>query len=169
MRSLPHGALRSRLLPDDEARVRSIVASTGFFSTEEEDIAVELVAERRAREDASGYHFLFLDQAEASVAYACFGPIPGTDHSYDLYWIAVHRSAQRGGIGRALMAAAEKAIWALGGRRVYVDTSSREQYAPTRAFYERCGYVRAALLEDFYRAGDGKVVYVKVLPAGGEA
>ena len=61
------------------------------------------------------------------------------------------------------MALAETEIVKAGGTRVYVDTSSRKQYAPTRTFYERVGYSKDALLEDFYAPGDGKVIYVKVL------
>jgi hypothetical protein len=46
---------------------------------------------------------------------------------------------------------------------MYVDTSGRAQYAPTRAFYEHMGYERAAVLEDFYAPGDAKVIYSKIL------
>ncbi|MDY6910698.1 MAG: hypothetical protein SWC40_12285, partial [Thermodesulfobacteriota bacterium] len=41
---------------------------------------------------------------------------------------------------------------------------SRSLYEPTRAFYHRCGYARAALLQDFYAPGDHKVIFVKVFP-----
>ena len=46
-----------------------------------------------------------------------------------------------------------------GGRRVYVETSGRAQYEPTRRFYEACGYAREAVLTDFYAPGDDKVIY----------
>ncbi len=52
-----------------------------------------------------------------------------------------------------------------GARRIYADTSSRPQYEPTRAFYLACGYTQEALLADFYAAGDGKVIFVKILSA----
>ena len=61
------------------------------------------------------------------------------------------------------MAAAETHIAARGGRRVYVETSSRAQYEPTRAFYLRCGYRVEATLADFYATGDSKVILIKVL------
>ena len=56
-----------------------------------------------------------------------------------------------------------------GGSRVYVETSSREQYLPTRAVYERCGYHVGATLDDFYAPGDGKVIFVRVLGPAGDA
>jgi hypothetical protein len=46
---------------------------------------------------------------------------------------------------------------------VYIETSNRPQYEPTRGFYLRCGYRIDAVLEDFYAAGDAKVIYVKAL------
>ena len=49
---------------------------------------------------------------------------------------------------------------------MYVDTSTRPDYLPTRRFYERNGYTLAASLPDFYDTGDGKAIYCKVLEAG---
>jgi hypothetical protein len=51
-----------------------------------------------------------------------------------------------------------------GRTRVYLETSTRAQYEPTRAFYLRCGYQIVAELPDFYAAGDGKAIFLKVLP-----
>ena len=157
---------REHLLPEDEERVRAIVASSGFFSPAEQDIAVELVQEARARgEEASGYHFLFLEVGGETVSYACYGPIAGTESSFDLYWIATAESRRGRGLGRAVLAATEQRIAARGGRRVYVETSSRAQYEPTHRFYEACGYRLEAELADFYSPGDGKLIYSKLLGA----
>lgn len=47
------------------------------------------------------------------------------------------------------------------GTRVYIDTSATTSYATARSFYEKQGYEVACILPDFYRKGDGKVVYYK--------
>jgi D-alanine-D-alanine ligase len=144
--------------------VDSLVRCTGFFSDEEAGIAVELVDEALAKgEDGSGYHFLFAMSGDRVAGYACFGPIPGTTSSFDLYWIVVDPDRQQSGIGRFLGDAVEAQVAGRGGRRLYVDTSSRPQYEPTRAFYRALGYRQAALLEEFYGPGDGKVIYEKVI------
>jgi ribosomal protein S18 acetylase RimI-like enzyme len=162
----PH-TLRFELRDGDEDVVRSIVESTDFFSPAEINIAVELVQERRAKGDASGYHFVFLDDVQdgqvRTIGYTCYGAIDGTQSSYDLYWIAVDDSLRGRGLGRVLMQETERRIAAAGGRRIYVDTSSRATYVPTRAFYERSGYLQEALLADFYAPGDGKVIFCKVV------
>ncbi len=161
-----HLTWRTEPQPLDESAVRRIVTSTGFFSPAEADVACELVRERLARGDASGYYFVLASLGEQVVGYACYGPIACTVASFDLYWIAVHADHDRRGIGRRMLAEAERRIAAAGGRRIYVETSSRSQYEPTRAFYARCGYHVEATLADFYAPGDGKVVLVKVLENG---
>ena len=157
---------REDVMPDDCERVRHIVASTGFFSEAEMAIAVELVQERLTKGLSSGYEFIFAEQHGAVVGYTCFGPITGTAASYTVYWIAVHQKMQGDGLGKALLGKTEALITARGGQRIYIETASREQYEPTRTFYQQCGYRQEALLEEFYAPGDGKVIYVKVV--GGE-
>ncbi len=155
---------RTTVSADDRRVVRSIVDSTGFFNPVEVDVAVELVDEHLAKgPEESGYHFVFAELGGRTVGYACYGPIAGTRESHDLFWIAVDRSSQSEGVGRKLLCEAESQIFQRGGRRVYAETSSREQYVPTRTFYERSGYLREASLRDFYAPGDDKVIYVKVL------
>jgi len=156
---------REEVRPGDREEVGRVVRATGFFSEEEAMIAVELVEERLAKGEASGYFFLFAEQEGRLLGYACFGPIPGSVHSWDLYWIAVDPAAQGKGLGRQLMAQAERLMARRGARRVYADTSSRPQYEPTRAFYLAQGYRQEALLADFYAVADGKVIFVKPLPA----
>jgi len=154
---------RYEVAPADCRLVREIVESTGFFNPAEVDVAVELVEERLAKGPASGYWFVFAEYRGRTPGYACYGPIAGTQHSHDLFWIAVHREFQNCGLGAAILAHSEECICRSGGRRIYVETSSRDQYAPTRRFYERHGYLREAELIDFYAPGDNKVIYVKAV------
>jgi ribosomal protein S18 acetylase RimI-like enzyme len=159
-------ALREDVRPDDREAVRAIVERTGFFRSDEVAIAVELVEEHLSRGPASGYHFVFADAGDDVAGYACYGPIACTASSYDLYWVAVNPQFQRKGIGRILVTAVESRIAAAGGTRIYVDTSGRPQYAPTRAFYESCDFRREARLTDFYAAGDDRLIYLKILRCG---
>jgi GNAT superfamily N-acetyltransferase len=124
---------------------------------------VELASERRAKGPECGYHFLIAEHYGRLIGYTCYGPIPCTAGSFDLYWIAVHPDFHRRGIGRGLVDETEKLIRAAGGSRIYVDTSQRIQYASTRAFYEGCGYRLETVLTDFYAPGDGKAIYCKSL------
>jgi ribosomal protein S18 acetylase RimI-like enzyme len=156
---------RDEVQPRDREVVRDIIATSGFFSLDEVAIAVELVEERLAQGRQSGYYFVFAEHDNEVVGYTCFGPIPGTIVSYDLYWIAVRNQYRGQGIGSLLIRRSEEMITALGGRRIYVETSSRSLYIPTHAFYDAQGYCQEAVLEDYYAPGDSKLIYVKVLVA----
>jgi D-alanine-D-alanine ligase-like ATP-grasp enzyme/ribosomal protein S18 acetylase RimI-like enzyme len=156
---------REEVRPADVEAVRALVAETGFFNGEEVAIAAELVSERLTRGDASGYHFVLAEDADGRLAgYTCHGPIAGAPGRSDLYWIVVRPDRQGAGLGRALLQRTERAIADGGGRRIYVETSGRPQYAPTRAFYLRCGFRQEAELADFYGNGDAKLILVKILP-----
>jgi ribosomal protein S18 acetylase RimI-like enzyme len=147
----------------DQDIVRDIITSSGFFSKEEIDVAVELVQERLNKGLSSGYHFIFAEVDEEVIAYSCFGPIPCTTESYDIYWIAVQDKLRGSGLGREILGRVEQRIIDMGGKRIYVETSSRDQYKPTRSFYMRCGYKKEATLEHFYSPGDHKVIFLKLL------
>lgn len=157
--------IRTEVRPSDVEAVRRIVESTGFFHAHETAIAVELVEERLNRGPASGYEFVFADAGGRPAGYTCYGLIGCTQASYDLYWIAVAQDRQGLGLGRVLLEESERRIAAAGGRRVYIETSNRPLYVPTRGFYLRCGYEQEAVLKDFYAPDDDKVIYVKALPA----
>jgi len=153
--------LRHDLRPSDAEVIRAIVVCTGMFGAAEVEVAMELVSDKLTRGEDSDYRFVVAELAGRVVGYAAFGPIPCTVSSHDLYWIVVHPECQGRGIGRVLLEAAEACIREQGGTCVYVDTSGRDAYTPTRSFYEKSGYHRAATLEDFYAAGDPKVIYAK--------
>lgn len=154
---------RHEAKPSDVKDVLMIAQSSGFFNSAELEMAVELVEERLALGDESGYHFIFAERSGKAIGFTCFGPIAGTEGSYDLYWIALLDGFRGMGIGKKLLSLTENRIAEMGGRRIYIETSSRDQYDPTRQFYEARGYKEEALLQDFYAPGDSKVIYVKVL------
>jgi len=162
-------AMRSVVQASDVESVRSLVAATGAFNSEEIGVAVELVEAHLANGEVSGYHFVFAEVDARLAGYACFGPVSGTDGRFDLYWVAVDPAEQRTGLGRRLMERAEDGCRALGARRVYVETSSTLRYEGTRRFYRSVGYRKVADIPDFYRDGDSKVILEKILAGAAPA
>jgi GNAT superfamily N-acetyltransferase len=154
---------RTEVRAADVRVVREIVKTTGFFHGEEIEIAVELVEERLEKGEASGYNFIFLEYEGETVAYSCYGLIPLTKSSYDLYWIAVHSDHRGRGLGKILLTETENDIKARRGTAIYAETSSRDLYIPTRQFYLRNGYALKAQFEDYYDKGDDLVYFVKKL------
>ena len=82
--------IRIELRPEDRAPIAELLQAIGFFHTQELEVALELVDDRLARGRKSEYRFLVLEDEGAVVGYACWGVIPGTQASAELYWIAVH-------------------------------------------------------------------------------
>ncbi len=163
-------------------RVRDILVSTRVFRDEEIDVAIELYDEvfsngtglNAANAAASmnptnapansDYFFLGAFTPEEELAgFACYGPTPGTDRTYDLYWIAVHSSAQGSGSGTILLDEVERRLKGLNARMVVVETSSRSDYKDTRGFYLHRGYVESARARDFYAPSDDRITYTKRL------
>ena len=160
---MPTRAFRDHLRHGDPDQIETLVRATGFFSPEEVATARELADDALANGDKSHYRFVLADHDGELAAYACFGRIPGTRSAWDLYWIVVAPALQSQGMGSRILRQVEIRVASAGGDRLYAETSSREQYAPTRRFYAGCGFHKAAEFPDFYAPGDGKIVYVSLL------
>ncbi len=154
---------RSKPTPDDPEAVRELVTATGVFSGTEVGWAVEIVETTLARGQSAGYHFLFADGPGGLEGFTCFGPIDGTDNRFDLYWIAVSPKAQGKGIGRRLLAETVAAAKALDASHMFIDTSTRNDYAAARKLYEALGFTHMGTLVDFYSDGDGKALFGRKL------
>ena len=153
------------------SRVEAIVRAAGVFSAEEGAVAMEVfddaVAESGGRkaDSVSDYDLLGAFAGDQLVGYAAFGPTPATDRTFDLYWIAVHPDSQGGGAGTTLMDAVERRLADGRARMLVIETSSRDDYAPTRTFYKKRRYQESARLRDFFSSGDDRLVLTRRLDA----
>ncbi len=146
------------------ARFEQLTAATGLFRPDEVAIAVELLDDSLSGD--ADYRCLGAYAGDELVGYACWGPTPGTQGTYDLYWIVVDPAWQRKGVGSQLLSAVENQLVTDDGRLIVVETSSRAEYSSTRAFYERRGYAPAARLPGYYAPDDDLVIYLKDLTHG---
>ena len=156
----PKITYRSKVLPGDVAAIREMAESTGFFYDFEIPVAVELVEDALAEGDRTHYKFLFAEVEGKPVAYTCYGHIMGTDAGYDLYWIITHDDHRGKGIGKIILEETQNIIKGMGGRYVIAETSMLEKYTPTRNFYLKMGYKLESVIENFYKPGDGKAIFI---------
>jgi GNAT superfamily N-acetyltransferase len=141
--------------------IREIVVSTKFFYDHEVEVAVELIEERLSKGESTGYHFVFAEVDNITAAYSCYGPIPMTKSSFDLYWIVTHNNYRGKGIGKKLLEETYKQARKMGATLIIAETSGLEHYAPTRSFYDNNNFTLEARLRDFYDKGDDKYIYFK--------
>lgn len=147
------------LRPHHRARLAELLEATEAFHADEIEIALSLF-DLAARTEAgrTDYEFIGAFDEGRLIGYACFGPTPATEGTYDLYWLAVHPAEQGSGVGRALVRDVRAKLAARGGRLLLVETSSRPQYARTREFYARAGFAEAARVRDFYAPADDRIM-----------
>ena len=159
-----HFTLRFDLKPGDHKRIRSIAESVNAFNRDELDIVEELAIDNIEKSAGkSDYQFLLCENDTDIIGYTCYGHIRGTKSSYDLFWIVVCDGFRGEGIGKKLLAHTEERIYGCGGKKIYVETSSKDSYYSSRQFYSKCGYTIEAVFKDFYDDKDDKVVYLKKL------
>jgi len=153
------------ITPPDREGILRLLRAARVFRDDELPVAAELVDTFLERGPASGYEAYCRDVGTIRPAgFICFGPVPLTERSFDLYWLAVDPRAGRRGLGTELVKYSETAVAHRGGGSLYIETSSTPLYKTARTFYEKRGFVREALLRDFYRPGDHKIIFVKRIP-----
>jgi D-alanine-D-alanine ligase len=153
--------------PLDGDRILAITAQIDNFSDSDKRCVQELWQDCLTQGSAaSGYYFLvYRDEGGRVLGYICYGPTPLTAGTFDVYWLAVDPASRHQGIGRALLAQAEREIVAAGGRLVLIETSGSIHYQTTRRFYESCGYHYQAVVHDFYAQGEDLLIFSKNLRA----
>ncbi|MFO0587548.1 MAG: GNAT family N-acetyltransferase [Polyangiaceae bacterium] len=153
------------LTPRDGPRIDTLLSKVRAFTSEERDIALELVDLTITRPGSDDYRFLLAndeaDEAGPLLGYLCYGRTPMTRSTYDLYWIATTPERTRRGVASELVRAMERAIARDGGGLVRVETGSREAHGAAVHFYDALGFLRSAHLDDFYAPGDHLLVFTK--------
>ncbi len=143
----------------DREPLVGLIRATEMFSEAEVAIALELVDAVLDRPGQRDYLISVYEAGGEVLGYYCIGPTPGTEGTFDLYWIAVARSAQGSGIGGALDRHARDIVRSHGGRLMIAETSSTPRYDATRRFYIGRGYDEVARITGYYRPGDDLVVF----------
>ena len=149
---------------EDRESVQKILVETKKFTEKEIDIAMETIDVYLNNPGQKDYFIFAAVLENSSVAgFINFGPVPITEGTFDIYWVAVDPVYQGRGVGKKLVLEVEEKIKAMEGTMICVETSSTEKYFPTQQFYEKLGYVLESRIRDFYRIGDDRMIYVKRL------
>ncbi len=77
------------LRADDRPAIARVLESCDAFRAEEVAIGLELVDESLDPGPSTDYAWILAEVAGEVVGFACFGPVPLTEGTFDLYWIAV--------------------------------------------------------------------------------
>lgn len=86
-----------------------------------------------------------------------------TEGTFNLLAIGVTQTKQGKGIGQKMMAYLENRLKTEGHRILIVETSGTADFELTRKFYKKLKYTKEAVIRDFWKEGDNKVIYWKKL------
>lgn len=144
---------------EDIPSLMIVLDETQLFPSE---MLPDMLSEFLAR-DGSQEIWLTGELAGAVVAFCYAAPEPLTEGTWNMLALAVHPSRQGAGCGGAVVASLEATLKRAGHRVMIAETSGKDEFARTRAFYRRQGYVEEARIRDFWARGDDKVVFWKSL------
>ena len=154
------------LQASDRSKIERILRDVGVFREVEITIGLELVDETLHPGPSTDYQWRIAETDGHVVGFACFGPVPLTEGTYDLYWIAVEPKSQGTPVAAELDEAVTQDVRSLGARWLLAETSSTPEYARTHRFYRRQGYDLVGCIADFYRTGDDRLTFGKRLDRG---
>ena len=149
-------------LEEEGSSIVSLAKKIGQFSIDDIECIENLWKESLQSEtDPDRYHFIVAKNFQKVIGFACYGHRPLTEGTYDFYWLGVDPAFQKQGVGKALMAQVENEIKEKKGYLLIIETSSIEEFSLPRAIYESFGYQLIAQIPDFYKPGEGLVIFIK--------
>lgn len=144
---------------NDLTGLKEVLDSSELFASEYLD---DMISDYFNNSDSDDIWFTYIDN-DRPIAIGYCAPEKLTNGTYNLYAIALRKELQGQGIGKKMMNFIEKLLSDSGKRILIVETSSLDQYALTREFYDKLGYRREAVIKDFWNDGEDKVIFWKKL------
>lgn len=114
-------------------------------------------------------HFVLEDLQERRIV-GVSGYFVDDDEAQGIYWLGwtyVNPFFRGRGHGKILMRHVEERLLGWRARKLYLSTSGLDKYASAVKFYERCGFTTEAVLRDYFRPGEDKLIMAKTLSRQG--
>lgn len=152
-------SFRNNLTLQDPDNIRVIAQSTGFFDEKDTELSADIAQSILEDGEDEDHKFIFADDDDKTIAFACFGMVPESEASYELYWLSTLNEYRGQGVGKEVIAKLLNDIKNAGGRKLFLKTCGNEKYEPTRKFYERCGFKLEAVLKEYYDENEDCYIY----------
>lgn len=153
-----HDKIRA-VTQDDVEGLKMVVDSSELFPSE---YLEEMISDYLNNADTQDIWFAHFDDTTPNAIGYCV-PEKLTDGTYNLLAIGVSKRAQRNGLATAMMQYIEELLKRMGGRILIVETSSDDAQMGARKFYQKIGYTQMAVITDFWKDGEDKIVFWKRL------
>lgn len=147
------------VLKTDVAELKKVVDSCGLFPSE---YLEEMISDYLNNPDTQDIWFTYIEN-NIPIAIGYCVPEKFTDGTYNLLAIGVSQDSQRKGVASEMMNYIEQLLKQKEGRILIVETSSDDAQIGARNFYEKIAYTLAAVIKDFWKDGEDKIVFWKKL------
>ena len=141
----------------DIDELKKVVGSSELFPSEYLD---EMISDYFNNSDTKDIWFKYFDD-NRPVAIGYCAPEKLTDGTYNLLAIGVSKDSQRKGVASEMMQYIEQLLRQKDGRILIVETSSDDAQIAARKFYQNIGYTQEAVIRDFWKDGDDKIVFLE--------
>jgi len=139
--------------------LKKVVDSSGLFPSE---FLNEMISDYFDNPETQDIWFAYFENDQPIAIGYCV-PEKLTDGTYNLLAIGVAPTSQRSGIASEMMSYIEQLLKQKNGRILIVETSSDDAQIGARNFYTKIGYTQAAIIKDFWKDGEDKIVFWKKL------
>ena len=143
---------------EDVAALKKVIDRTGLFPS---DLLDAMIAPYLSGNDAGEIWLTHDDGAQTGLLYCALERM--TEGTWNTLLIAVDPGFHRQGVGSALTAVVEKILQERGAHLLLVETSALPEFEQARQFYRSRRYTQAALIREFYRQGEDKIIFQKAL------
>ena len=144
---------------EDIQGIKEVLDSSELFPSEYLD---EMISEFFENPECGEIWFSNISDSKVLGFGYCI-PEKLTEGTYNLLAIAMRKELQGQSGGIKMIDYVEKLLSQKGHRILIVETSSDAQFELTRKFYEQLGYLKEAVIRDFWAEGVDKVVFWKKL------
>ena len=139
--------------------LKIVIDSSELFPSEYLD---DMISDYFNNSDSQEIWFTYVEN-DKPVAIGYCVPEKLTEGTYNLLAIGVGSANQRTGIASEMMLYIEQYLKTKDARILIVETSSDDAQTGARNFYQKIGYTREAVIRDFWKEGEDKIVFWKKL------
>lgn len=144
---------------EDIQELKKVVDSSELFPSEYLD---EMISDYLNNPETQDIWFTYIYGSKPVAIGYCI-PEKLTDGTYNLLAIGVSNDSQRNGVATEMMKYIEQRLKHNDGRILIVETSSDDAQFGAREFYQKMGYTQMAVIKDFWKDGEDKIVFWKKL------
>ena len=150
----------------DAGPIKALAIINGMFAPDEVGWVDDALRRDRDGSSEDDIWLVAVGSDKGVLAAAYVAPEPFGDRVWNLYFLAVDPRHQRKGVATTLLIHVEQSLRAARdnvARVLIVETSSGEAYEGARSLYAQRGFIREAVVREFYGPGDDKVTFWKSL------